>query len=110
MAFLNVYTKALKYTVYSSDCLSAAAVARGVITRDPRRNPPINMRCWRTGKPLTVASMAAAPKINIGNISGMTSNDKRTPPRRAPNIIAAPAVPIRLIAGVPSAMVVIRTL
>lgn len=45
------------------------------------------------GRSFAAASIAAAPKIITGIASGNTSSGNNTPPRRAPSVNAAPAVP-----------------
>tara|TARA_B110000438_G_scaffold26326_1_gene25035 strand:- start:59 stop:223 length:165 start_codon:yes stop_codon:yes gene_type:complete len=52
--------------------------------------------------------MAATPNRRIGIVSGIIKRAIRTPDRLDPKTKAAPKAPIRLIIGVPKAMLLIR--
>ena len=62
-----------------------------------------------TGVPKMAALVAAVPNIKTGTRSGSANNGNKTPPRLAPKESAALTPPIRLSAGVPNAMLKIRT-
>ena len=82
----------------------AGATASVVIKTAPKRS-----KGEATGVPKIAALVAAVPNIKTGTRSGSANNGNKTPPRLAPKESAALTPPIRLSAGVPSAMLKIRT-
>ena len=53
----------------------------------------------------TAPEAASTPKISTGTVNGRISTAIRSPPRGSPAVRAAPIVPIKVSAGVPTSSV-----
>ena len=85
------------------------AVIRGATARVAISTPLNKSRDGATGVPKIAALAAAVPNIRTGMRSGSANNGNKTPLRLAPKESAALTPPIRLSAGVPRAILEIRT-
>ena len=84
-------------------------VIEGATARVAISTPPKRSREGATGAPKMAALAAAVPNIKTGIRSGSANNGNKTPLRLAPKESAALTPPIMLSAGVPSAILEIRT-
>ena len=84
------------------------AVIHGQSANDRNRRAPKNIKGEEALYPSAPALMAATPNRRIGIVSGIIKRAIRTPDRLDPKTKAAPKAPIRLIIGVPKAMLLIR--
>ena len=83
---------------------NAAQVAQGANSRELELNNPSQVRGAAKLRPLTAALIHALPKIRTGKKSGKINKANIVPPRLKPTVNAAPILPSKLRAGVPTSI------
>ena len=81
---------------------NAAHVAQGANSRELELNNPSQVSGAAKLRPLMAALIHALPKISTGKNSGKINNANIVPPRLKPTVNAAPMLPSKLTAGVPT--------